>query len=404
MWHRKAHKTTLGINELVRRAFLEPGVYWFVAPYYNQAKKIVWEDPGMLQRYVPPFIWKKRNNSEQTLKFPNGSLLYVLGADKPDSLRGPNPIGIVLDEYDDMKIEIWQAIILPVVTANQNAWCWFTGTPKGPRDLDRKLQYALENPLWYGSKLTVEDTGLISKEDLEEASKSTTQAYFEQEFYCKIIEGAGQFFKRVDYNLWDGHLIPDKRRRYQIGVDLAKYNDWSVLTPFDLTTFKAGIQERFNQIDYVLQKAKIEAMYLRYLKGKVWLDSTGIGEPIYDDLVQQRIQNIEPFTFTEKSRTDLLRNLQILLEQDKIKIPDDEILKTELRNVQYQLGERGKVKIGVQENQHDDCVMSLALSTWGIPNETIPMFDPEQKQIVRQFDSQTKFGGKKYFTGSRYLR
>jgi len=41
VWHRKAHKTTLAINELYRWAAAIRGTYWYVAPYLGQAKKII---------------------------------------------------------------------------------------------------------------------------------------------------------------------------------------------------------------------------------------------------------------------------------------------------------------------------------------------------------------------------
>lgn len=355
----------------------------------------------MLAKYCPPQIWEKRNNTEMYLTFPNGSILYVLGADKPDALRGPNPKGVVLDEYDDMRPEIWSAIIQPIMIANPNSWCWFVGTYKGVRDLYKKFQYAQDNPNWFSYKLKASESGIIAPEDLEEAKKTTTQDFFKQEYECEAIEGAGSFFRGIDQCIWDGTMPYDRRRSYQIGVDLAKYQDYTVVTPFDLTSFKAGIPERFNQIDYTLQKARIEATYLRYGKAKVIMDSTGVGEPIFDDLRGQRIQNIEAFHFTENSRRDLLVNLQILIEQGKIQIPNYEPLINELRAFQYVLGDRGKVKIAVPEGMHDDCVMSLALAVWNIPERHISLKGEEERKLVKEFDAHTR--KKTYLSGSPYI-
>ena len=350
----------------------------------------MWQDPEMLAKYCPPEIWNKRNNSELFIPFPNGSILYIMGADKPDSLRGPNPKGVILDEYDDMKPEIWSAIIQPILTANPEAWIWFVGTPKGRRDLYNKYQFARNAGNWMASLLTVDDTQLISREALDEAKLSTTEDFFKQEYYCEFLEGAGAFFRRISENIWEGNLYPETDGHYQIGCDLAKFHDWTVLTPFSLNSFKAGIPERFQQIDWPLQKARVEAMYYRFNKAMVRIDSTGAGEPIYDDLQRNRIQNIEPFVFTERSREDLLRNLQLLINQDKIKIPNYEPLVTELQSFQYQLGETGRIKIGAPESLHDDCVMSLALACWKLPNNPLPMFKHQQKELLSQFDAYNK--------------
>jgi shikimate 5-dehydrogenase len=53
-WHRRARKTTLGLNILIRAAASNHGhTYVYVAPTYKQAKAIIVRDPMMLSRYLP---------------------------------------------------------------------------------------------------------------------------------------------------------------------------------------------------------------------------------------------------------------------------------------------------------------------------------------------------------------
>jgi len=396
VWHRKAHKTTLAINELVRWAASVKGTYWYVAPFYSQAKKIVWQDPEMLAKYVPPEIWEKRNNSDLTVTFPNGSVLYVLGADNPDALRGPNPKGVVLDEYGDMKTEVWSAIVQPVMIANPDSWCWFTGTPKGQNDFKHKFDYAVsgDNPLWAGFFLDAETSGIISKEGLEEARKSTTQAYFDQEFMCKFLAGAGQYFRRIRENVYDKAVYNEKLAGrepvYKMGVDLAKYNDWTVITLLDLNLLHVLPQDRFNQVDWNLQKARILSTYYKHEKPDADIDSTGVGDPIVEDLSRE-CSNINGFKFTEQSRRQLLDHLCLLLEQDKVKLPMDEGLIAELESFRYVLGERGKAKIEVPDGLHDDRVMSLALACWGV-NEREPFqIQDQDESILDRLDRHSIF-------------
>lgn len=406
--HRKSWKTTLAINELFRWAAAIKGTYWYVAPYLNQAKKIIWQDPEMAAKYCPRDVWDKRNNSEMYVTFPNGSVVYLLGADNPDSLRGPNPRGVVLDEYDDMKPDIWGQIIQPIMTANPNAWTWFVGTPKGRRDLFNKFQYAEQamadevitgkKSEWFAYRLPSSQSGIIRQEDLDEARKTTTEDFYKQEYEVEFLEGAGTFFKGLQYVLWDAKgedAVVNKNKRYQLGMDWAKVNDFTVFTPFDLTTFKVLRQERFNQIEYNLQKARAEAAYLRHNKARCIMDSTGIGEPIFDDLVG-RIPSLVPFQFTEQSRKDLLTNLQILIEQRKIWLPNDPILLNELKAFQYTITERGKIRIAAPDSQHDDTVMSLALAVWDIPKSPIDATYNEQRELLKQFDFHKRRKKNKY--------
>lgn len=416
VWHRKAHKTTLAINELFRWANAIKGTYWYVAPYLSQAKKIIWQDPEMAAKYCHPSIWDNRNNSELFITFPNGSIVYVMGADTPQSLRGPNPKGVVLDEYDDMKPEVWSQIIQPIMTANPKSWTWFVGTPKGRRDLYRKFTYAEsemrekgDKSEWFASHLPASKSGIIPEEGLRAVRNdpNTPEDFYKSEYECEFIEGAGTFFKGLDRVLYDPNTEIQKKdlskvkfspkKRYQMGIDWAKLNDFTVFTTVDLSNFYILPQTRFNQIDYPLQQARAEAEYLKYNRSRVIMDSTGVGQAIYDSL-KRNIPKLEEYVFTEQSRYDLLMNLKILIETEAIHIPNDPILVAELKSFQYHLGKNGKVRIGCSDNAHDDCVMSLALACWDLPKYPVK-FD-EEREILKEFDFYKN--KKKKFAGIRY--
>lgn len=413
VWHRKAHKTTLAWNELLRWASAVKGTYWYVAPYLGQAKKIVWQDPEMGAKYCPPEIWDKRNNSETYLTFPNGSIIYMMGANEPQGLRGPNPKGVVLDEYDDMKQETWSQVIQPIMTANPNAWTWFVGTPKGKRDLFRKFEYAQQQERdkgkaseWQASLLKASESGIISKEGLEMVRNDpgTPEDFYKQEYEVEFLDGAGAFFKGVQDILYEPSVCPDKlklhpKKKYQIGIDWAKVNDFTVFTPLDLTNFYIYPQTSFNQIDYNLQQARAEAIYLKYNKARVQMDGTGIGVPIFDAL-SRSIPRLEEYTFTEQSRKDLLENLKLKIITQTIRLPNDPELLYQLGSFQYNLTLNGKVRIGVPDGVHDDRVFSLALACWDMPLKVVNYLYDEEREILKQFDSHQSRNKK--FAGIRY--
>jgi phage FluMu gp28-like protein len=205
----------------------------------------------------------------------------------------------------------------------------------------------------------------------------------EQEYHCKFIEGASSVFRKVDeaVRASESDIGLKPFRRYQIGIDLAKHQDYTVITVTDLHTFDIVKQISFNKIDWNEQKEIIVKEVKYWNKGKTWIDSTGIGDPIIDDLIRQGLI-IEPFHFTETSREQLLNNLKILLEQTRIKIPNDQELIDQLKAMQYELVGQ-KVKMRVPEGLHDDRIMSLALSVWGL-YEKLPIRD------IRELDRQRK--------------
>lgn len=345
----------------------EPGVCYYVLPTYRQAKQVIWD--VLINDHVPREIIEKKNDSELAIYYKNGVIQRFIGAEDYDKHRGTNPFDVVFDEFSEEPEQIWTAIFQPVLMENGGT-ATFVFTPKGKNHSWKLLQMAKENPAWFWSVKTVKDTQVFGDEELAEVRRNTPQSLYEQEYMCEFAEGAGQFFRRVRQNSYDANKVMPEQGDFQLGVDLAKYQDWTVLTPFNLNYFIAYPQERFNQVDWNLQKARIEAVARRFNNALVWPDATGVGDPVVEDLKARGVRvggdEAQGFKFTELSRTNLLNNLAILLEQDKIKIPNDEGLISELEAFRYQLTERGKIKIGVIEGMTDDRVMSLALAVHGV--------------------------------------
>ena len=375
VWHRRARKTRTALNRQIMRIMdrKEPGACYYVLPTYRQAKQVIFD--VLVNEHIPPEIYDKKNDSELAIYYKNGVIQRFIGAEDYDKHRGTNPFDVVFDEFSEQPEQIWTAIFQPVLMENGGT-ATFVFTPKGKNHSWKLLQMARENVLWFTSVKGVKDTSVFSTEELDEIKRNTPQSLYAQEYEVEFVDGAGQFFRRIRQNIYDGSRPLPEQGDFQLGVDLAKYQDWTVITPFNLNYFIAYPQERFNQVDWVLQKARIEAAARRYMSvdtqqsALVWPDATGIGDPIVEDLKARGLRiggdNQEGFKFTEQSRTNLLNNLAILLEQDKIKIPDDEGLISELEAFRYEMTDRGKIKVTVPEGMHDDRVMSLALSVWGV--------------------------------------
>lgn len=367
VFNRRAGKSKTALNDQVRKAQLKKGIYYYFLPTYRQAKSVIWD--SLVKEHIPPEIVEKKNDSELAIYYKNGSIQRFVGCEDIDKHRGINPIDVVFDEYSEMNEEIWTAVIRPVLAEN-NGTATFIFTPKGKGHSWKLLQMAKDNPKdWFWTVKTVFDTKSHSEAEIEAVKKETPQALFEQEYLCSFQENAGAFFRRVRNNLWKATDEPEEGHKYKLGVDLAKYQDWTVITKLDLSEMKVLRQDRFNQIDWNLQKSMIEAKSRRFFNARADIDSTGVGDPIVEDLQRTGLQ-INAYKFTETSRRQLLDNLAIMLEQDKIKLPEDEGLLSELEAFRFELSEQGKIKVRVPENMTDDRVMSLALACWEAKQET----------------------------------
>ena len=378
IWHRKSRKTTLALKNLIREAFRIKGTYWLLQPYYNQIKRTVWEDPEMLDRWLPASCQK--NNAELKITFPNGSHLYFLGADNSESLRGSGLNGVVFDEFDDIPMTVLTVVVRPMLMLTRG-WAWFVGTVKGQGNLFNLYQQCgrgISEEWWADEILSGETSGLIPADELAQLQQDVKtgllpQLAYDQEVCCKFISGGANVFRRIKENTWHGRLEIRPERKYHLGVDLAKLSDFTVITPIDLHNWFVGTPDRFQQLDYPMIEARIEANWHKYNKGLMRIERNSIGEPVIDHLRSDRgVSNIDDFLTTEATKEAALKNLSILIETDQIKIPDYEPLIKELQTARWERNEKTKrIKIAWPDSYHDDCVMSLAFAVWDLPRETV---------------------------------
>lgn len=379
--HRRAGKDKTAWNLMIKKALERVGVYFYFLPTYSQAKKVIWDnidkDGFKLLDHIPKELIKNKNETEMKIELQNGSVIQLLGADSYDRIVGTNPAGVVFSEYAIQKKEAWD-YISPILRENKG-WALFIYTPRGKNHGWSLYQIAKESDKWYCGVFNVEDTKAIDKEELGEEKKEKPQSIYQQEYMCKFLESATQVFRGVESVCVGNEEKYQPSHRYQIGVDLAKYEDFTVISVFDLMTFEQVEMVRFNQIDWNLQESKIESIYHKYGKPEVYIDATGVGDPIVENLEKKGIK-VVPYKFTKTSREDLINNLAIKIESQRITLLNNQILKDELQSFSYEMSERGTIKMKVPDGLHDDTVFATALSVMHIPQDPMPV---KQNNSVR---------------------
>lgn len=188
--HRRAGKTVAALNHLQRDALNTPNaLFAYIAPTYRQAKMIAWDMIKEYSRVIPGVVY---NESELTVRYPNGTKIRLLGADNPDSLRGIALWGVIFDEYSQQPSNIFPEIVRPALADNKGYAIWI-GTPKGHNNFYDLYQYAITDSQWMRLLLTVDDTGVLDQEEVTDAKNIMSLDEFNQEFYCSFdaaIRGA----------------------------------------------------------------------------------------------------------------------------------------------------------------------------------------------------------------------
>jgi|TARA_X000001388_G_scaffold28287_1_gene19960 phage terminase large subunit len=222
--HRRAGKTVMMINHMLRSALTNPlpnSRYAFLSPTFKQGKATAWD---YIKTYAGKIPGTKFNESELRCDLPNGSRITILGAENDQALRGIFLDGCVFDETQSIKPTIFPEIIRPAL-ADRKGWCVFIGTPKGRNYFYELHQKAKENKDWYTCVFKASETKILDEEELKAAQAVMSEDLYSQEFECSFQAAiTGSYF---------GSIIEDLEKQSRI-CDVPHDDNLDVETYWDL--------------------------------------------------------------------------------------------------------------------------------------------------------------------------
>lgn len=368
---RRIGKTQAGEDWILRQALKKPeSINWWIAPTYQQTLK-TFRALANIARQMPA---SQINRAELRIVFYNGSEIYAKSAQNPDNLRGAGLDTVVMDEAAFIQEEIWTDIIRPMLVTTEGR-ALFLSTPNGRnwfwhlwlRCLDEKQQD------WSGHHYTVYDAPhtLIPPDEIEDIRNNVPSQTFRQEFMAEFLEGGGAVFRNLETCVYDEP--PTRTGDYVMGVDWGKANDYTVLTVIDRNTQAVLEIDRFNQIDWKLQRGRLIALWERYNRCDILAEANSIGEPNIEELQREGLP-IRPFTTTAISKQKIINALALAFEQNEIAIPNNKTLLAELQAFEIEKLPSGNYRYRAPNGMHDDMVMSLALSWHGVLNRPVATY------------------------------
>lgn len=367
-----------------RRFGLTRGVAnYFIEAMLDGISPLLWVDTinsnidRYMERYFYPVLkhlptsqWTWRQQKKELAIF--NSRLDMRSADQPERIEGfaykkifLNEAGIILrNEY------LWHNAISPMML-DFNPEVIIGGTPKGKglfHQLAVKAQDKTEKDWQYFHK-TSYDNPFLQRADIDELANDMPEIVRKQEIYAEFLEDVSAVFMKIEEAATSSFEDPIINKQYFLGVDLAKHVDFTVLSVIDENGNQVYI-DRFTQIDWKIQRERIKYISQKYNNAQIWLDASGVGDPIYEDLVNMGL-DIQPYKFTNESKKQLIQSLMISLEQEKIRIlnRNDESGKVQFNEMaifEYEMTSSGLIRYQAPEGYHDDCVIALALANWGV--------------------------------------
>lgn len=170
---------------------------WHIAPTYKQAKLISWEK---FKRIIPQeAMAKKPNDTDLIITLKNGSQLFLMGSDEPDSLRGPEPSAVTLEEAAYHKPGVWDKVLRPNLMPKR-APAYFITTPAGYnwfKDLEdeARRRISLGDKEWEVFHYTCYDNPHISRQEIDDAKRDCdTEQVWRQEYLAEYESTVGRVF------------------------------------------------------------------------------------------------------------------------------------------------------------------------------------------------------------------
>lgn len=320
-------------------------------------------------KYSKLLITKGANKpTKHIISLTNGSQIfcYAVGL-TGEGIRGPTATDIVIDEAAPMAREVFIALspMLSITKGNLDV----LSTPRGKRDKEGREKYFYQCSKDKSFKkfyVSAEDCPRHSKEFLEKEKKRMSVLEYSQEYLAMFLDDIRRIFpddllkkccilKRREAIL--------KNRTYYIGCDVARRDK----DEFTYEILDRTDRDNIIQVENITTKnipipesaRRIIRLNIQYNFKKEYIDSGGQGITVCDILREDDENKRKVVEINNASRRyqvdgedkkkgilkeDLYENLKMLMEQNKIKLLDDDEVINSLASVQFDTT-RGKTRI-----------------------------------------------------------
>lgn len=216
---RRTGKSRLAAWKLIVKGLqAKSGTVFYVGPTQGQARDIMWQLLLELGHNVIKNVHV--NNLEITLI--NDIKIRLKGADRPETMRGVSLYYLVLDEYADIRPDVWEQILRPAL-ADLKGEALFIGTPMGRNHFYDLFKYAelSGDPDYKAWHFTSYDNETLDPKEIEAAKKSMSSYAFRQEFMASFESQGSEIFKEEWIKYGETPDLGD----YYIAIDLAGFEE-----------------------------------------------------------------------------------------------------------------------------------------------------------------------------------
>jgi hypothetical protein len=379
------HNTFAASTALVTTAPINPqSLYRWVAPIYRQAK--IGYD--YTKRMLPPEPYVKGNDTGLVLKIPAiDTAMEFFHGQNPETLEGEATAGTILDEAAKMKEQVYHSVktttgvtagpIIGISTPLGENWFHQKCMEAKQEMIDAKRQGRRPRKIFIHAPSTTNPT--LSPSYLIDAKKSYTDRLYRQyilaefvgtgavftnlnkAYYTEYME-LGETFEWPPKPVYDDEVEPLEDMTVVIGVDWARMEDYTVFIASEPATRRVVAVWRMKGVPYPTQVRRLVDFSQRFKEVlTVWHDRTGVGVAL-DDMLGHTGLPFRGITFTNDSKNTMMVELILAFEEGVYDLPYIEAISREMNAIEVDQTPLGLARYNAPDGEHDDIVMSLALS------------------------------------------
>ena len=163
------------------QAHIRVATYWHLLPEYEQARKAIWNavnpHTGMrrIDEAFPQRAAGNTDEQEMFIRFKNGITWQVIGCDNYKSLVGTPPAGMVFSEW--AKASPARGLTWRRSWSRTTAGRCSSPRREGRNHAHKMFEMARRRSGWFAELQTVDDTGAMSPEAVEQQRKEYHAIY-----------------------------------------------------------------------------------------------------------------------------------------------------------------------------------------------------------------------------------
>lgn len=340
-----------------------------LGPTYQKARMSVEKYlEFILPTYGRDFV--QTNLQEHRLWIPStGARLNWLSADDPKSVVGFTFSDAITDESQDIP-DLVMGKFTPTLGI-RNAPLWNFGTPDiTPDQTWFKANYIRGQDEGYSDNFsaTVEcyECEFWSPERILQEKMTMSEREFRMLMLGQWVDEEGQVFGGFQKAIMPGALDPNPQptpyTQYAIGLDLAVYEDFTVLIVGERNTRICRAIYRWNSTDPFETYDRVEDLANHWNRAVVVADESGLGIPMVREL-RERLGSGRVYgqKITSANKMEMVGMLNADMEHRRIMFPEWPSLIRELKAYVYHATPAGKLTAEAASGYHDDTIMALIM-------------------------------------------